>query len=239
MKSGDLLPDHNDLIVYFPPKSSRVAQISQSDYTISSIFKVSMQRELVLQIFIPLIAILNPLAIIPFYLATNPEGNFSLAKKDARAMATTALLILIIGGFVWTEILGFFGLDMRYFRVAWWFIIAYNGFRMVSGLMPAWHLELWQKLDDINSRGLIVPITMPLVSWPGSLAFVIGRFGNGPEVRGNILLAIVLCCIIYYLIIRYSVYLQQLLWQLGIALITRFMGLILLGIGLQTLLTNI
>jgi|GEM_PF-6506656 len=77
-----------------------------------------MTRELFFQIFIPLIAILDPFAIIPYYLATNPSANFSVAKKDARIMSFAALLILVVGGFVGMELLELFGLNMRYFKIA-------------------------------------------------------------------------------------------------------------------------
>jgi multiple antibiotic resistance protein len=200
---------------------------------------MSIQPELLLQLCISLFAILDPIAVIPYYLATNPEWNQVAVKRDARIMAGSAFLILLIGGFLGLELLGFFGLDMRYFAIAWGIIIAYNGFRMVSWLAPAWHKELGTKLDDIDWRWLIVPLTMPLVSGPGSLAFVISRFGSGQEVWWSLTIAIIVCCLLYYIIIRFSPYLQKLFWHLWIALISRFMGLILLGIGIQSILSNL
>lgn len=77
-----------------------------------------MTRELFFQIFIPLIAILDPFAIVPYYIATNPNANFSVAKKDARVMSFAAVLILVIGGFIGLQLLELLGLSMRYFKIA-------------------------------------------------------------------------------------------------------------------------
>lgn len=192
---------------------------------------------IVLQITIWLFAILDPIAIVPYYLASNPQNDKNLAKKDARIMSLSALLILLIWGFVGLELLGFFWLEMRYFRIAWGLIIAYNAFRMVNWLTLTGNHAMGKSLDSTDSRWLIVPLTMPLVSWPGSLAFVIGLFGTGTiGTRGNIVLAILICCALYYLIVKYSVYIQKALGPLGIALMSRFMGLVLLGIGIQMIL---
>lgn len=198
-----------------------------------------MNREFFIQIFVWLIAILDPIAVVPYYLATNPNSDIILAKRDAKVMAFAALLILLIGGFVGLELLGFFDLEMKYFRIAWWLIIAYNAFRMVNGLSLSGNHEMGKAAHDTNSRWLIIPLTMPLVSWPWSLAFVIGRFWAGSQIRWSLILSIVLWSLLYYFIIRYSVYIQKLLWSLWIALISRFLWLILLGIGIQIILTNI
>lgn len=198
-----------------------------------------MTRELFFQIFIPLIAILDPFAIIPYYLATNPSANFSVAKKDARIMSFAALLILVVGGFVGMELLELFGLNMRYFKIAWGLVITYNAFRMAVGMLPAGYRKTGKKMSDIAGRGLIIPLTMPLVAGPGSLAYVIGWFDMGYDVLLPLLCAIVVSCLVYYVTVRYSIYLQRLLWDLWIALITRIMWLLLLAIGVQMILLNI
>lgn len=198
-----------------------------------------MNIHMAISITIGLFAILNPFAVLPYYLLSNPKNDFRLAKKDALIMSFSALLILTIGWFLWLQLLGFFGLEMRYFKIAWGCIIAYNAFRMVTWLMPAWHKETWEKMNDVDRRWLIVPLTMPLVAWPWSLAYVISRFGTDSELWLMLSIAIFICCCLYYLIIRYSFYLQKLLWSLWIALIGRFMGLLLLGIWIQAILSNL
>lgn len=197
-----------------------------------------MDREIILQVSIWLVAILNPIAVIPYYLLSNSKSDILLAKKDARIMAFSAFLILLIGWFLWLQLLHFFGLEMKYFRIAGGMLIAYNAFRMVTGQLPAGHDETGKKVDDINGRWLIVPLTMPLVAWPWSLAYIIWIIGYGSSYYIPSLLAICIGSVFYFLIIRYSIKIQYIIWIFGITLITRFMGLILLGIGIQVILTN-
>lgn len=198
-----------------------------------------MNRELIIPITIWLVAILNPISALPYYMLSNPQSDVNQAKKDAKIMAFAALLIMFIWWFLGMELLGFFGLEMRYFRIAGWILIAYNAFRMVTGNMPAGHHESWSQVSDIDNRWLIVPLTMPLVAGPGSLAYLIWWFGYGSEFYLALGIAICIGTLLFYLIIRYSVYLERRLGDLGITIVTRFMGLILLGIGIQMILINL
>jgi multiple antibiotic resistance protein len=154
-------------------------------------------------------------------------------------MALSAFLIMLIGGFVGMELLNFFWLEMRYFRVAWWILIAYNAFLMVTGSLPAGHHDAGSSVDDIAWRGLIIPLTMPLVAGPGSIAYLISMFAYGVHFYIPIIIAICIGSICFYLIIRYSFALERILWKIGIALITRFMGLLLLWIGIQSIMMNL
>lgn len=198
-----------------------------------------MNRELIISISVWLLAILNPVSALPYYILSNPQSNKNLAKRDARIMAIAAFLIMLIGGFIGMELLWFFGLELRYFRVAWWLLIAYNAFLMATGSMPAGHHEAGKTVDDIAWRGLIIPLTMPLVAGPGSIAYLISMFAYGVNFYIPIIIAICISSICFYLVIRYSFILERILWKIGITLITRFMGLLLLWIGIQSIVMNL
>jgi multiple antibiotic resistance protein len=198
-----------------------------------------MDRELILSLTVGLLAILNPVSALPYYMLSNPKSDKFIARKDARIMACAAFLIMLLGGFLGMELLGIFWLEMRYFRIAGWLLIAYNAFLMVTGSLPAGHHEAGKSVDDIVRRWLIIPLTMPLVAGPGSLAYLIGEFAYGSEYYLPLCIAICIGTLCFYLIIRYSFIIQKILWKLGIELITRFMWLLLLGIGVQVILMNL
>lgn len=194
---------------------------------------------LFISVTIWLLAILNPASVLPYYLASTEKIPKTLLAKDALIMASAAFFILIIGWFVGPYILSLFNLEMRYFRIAWWILIAYNAFRMSMWKMPVWHHKTGKNADDIIWRWIIVPITMPLVSGPGSIAYIISLVSLGEIMYFPVSIAIVVCSIFYYLIIRYSEHVQLVLGSIWIALITRFMGLILLWIWIQAIFLNL
>lgn len=198
-----------------------------------------MNRNITITLTAWLLAILNPISALPYYMLTNPKSDSILAKRDAKIMAFASFLILLVWGFFGMKLLWFFWLEIRYFRIAWGVLIAYNAFRMVTGSMPAGHHEAWSGVEDIDWRWLIIPLTMPLVSWPWSIAYVISWFAYGSVYYFPLLIAICIWALSFYLIIRYSIILEKILWKLGIALITRLMGLILLAIGIQTIIMNL
>jgi small neutral amino acid transporter SnatA (MarC family) len=56
-----------------------------------------MNRELILSLTVGLLAILNPVAALPYYMLSNPKADSSMAKKDAKIMASAAFLIMLVG----------------------------------------------------------------------------------------------------------------------------------------------
>lgn len=181
-----------------------------------------------------LLIILNPLSTVPAYVAMHPHTKTKQLIKDAAMVALWVLMILGIATIGWQWILHAFWLEIEYFRIAGWLVIAWVAWSMAQGNMSAitvtdehLHHHKNRKLD----RGLIIPLVMPMTAGPGSIAYVIWQASDGNMI--HLLIAILIVSAIVYLVIRYGCILIDKLWDSGIKLMTRIIGILLLGIALQ------
>lgn len=193
----------------------------------------------IISYFAWLIAILSPFTAIPYYLLLKEQLKFYTYKKDALIVGATVLIILSACLFVWKYVFDMFWLEMMYFRIAGNLIVIYISFFMTIGKDFVDHESDGQhSLDKVWSNALIIPISMPLLSGPGSIAYVLNLIHDDMSNLLYIWIAIAAWSVVVYLSIRYSVYIRKTLWDIGIKLFSRFMGLILLGIAIQTLVEN-
>lgn len=196
--------------------------------------------ETLISYFAWLIAILSPFTAIPYYLLLKDQMKFYNYKKDALIVGVTVMSILSVCLFIWSYMLDMFGLEMMYFRIAGNLILVYISFFMTIGKDFVDHESDGQhSVDKISSNALIIPISMPLLSGPGSIAYVLNLINDDASNIWLIWLSIVGWSIVVYLSIRYSIYIRKTLGDIGIKLFSRFMWLILLGIAIQTLVTNL
>lgn len=188
-----------------------------------------------------LLAILNPISTIPYYIALHKSPDDKTVKKDTRIISLAVFLILIISAVSGWIILSFFWLEIAYFKLAWWVLLTFMAYDMakwkISSVKTDEKEENKAIKHDYMERWLIIPLAMPLTSWPGSIAYVISHTSLSTAL--TMWIAIFVSSFITYIALRYWVKIQKFLWEIGIKLVTRFMGLILLWLGIQTIVTTL
>lgn len=183
-----------------------------------------------------LIAILSPFTAIPYYLLLKTKRDLFSYKKDAWVVASTVFIILSVVLLFGQYIFRMFGLELVYFKIAGSLIVIYISFFMTIGKDFVDHeKDNAHPLDTIWDNPLIIPISMPLLSWPWSIAYTLNLLNTDWSNIYLIWIAILLGSIVVYLSIRYSMYIKKTLGNTGIKLFSRFMGLILLGLSIQGL----
>lgn len=208
---------------------------------------INMQLNLnlwnVLWLIIWLMAILNPFSTIPYYIALHPNADDKEVKSDSKKIAFSVFSILFVSWLVWTHILKLFWLEIIYFKIAGWLILSYMAFSMVKWDMSKIKTDntiskAWENNDYIT-RWLFIPLAMPLTSWPWTIAYVIWISHWTTSQLIALLFAIWVASFFTFIVLRYWVKIKTVIWELWIRIITRFMWLILLGLGIQIMMTNI
>ena len=129
-----------------------------------------------------------------------------------------------------------FGVTLSAFRVAGGILLLITALDMLRGRMsqtktsPAEEQESAQK-EDVA----VVPLAMPLLAGPGSIAtvMVLVSIGKGLLAEVPVLVSIVLTFVASYYILRGARIVLRVLGQSGVAILQRLMGLILAAISVQ------
>jgi multiple antibiotic resistance protein len=194
-----------------------------------------------------LFPIVNPFSTIPLLLSLTPGQGATersrLALRASRNVAVILITCLVLGD----VILGFFGISLPALRVAGGLIIAVIGMRM---LFPSPESELAAPAAPSHGQAdpALIPLAMPSMSGPGSIAVMIGWSAQIHEQTGvtNRLLAyalgiaaIVTTAVLAWLILRSASTLARRLGDDGIESIKRFMGFLLVCIGVQFIATGV
>jgi len=193
---------------------------------------------------VALLAILDPIGIIPFYLTASSEVK---AKQHTRLAVTLGVFVffcLLAFIFAGTAILGFFGISLPAFQIAGGIILLLLGIEMIKGAAQTpekKNVEMKKTHFKSVFAKMIVPIGIPLFVGPGSISTVVlyssklNSFEDKLHLAG--LTAIV--CAIVVLVLMMATKLQRKLGKTGLDVATRIMGLILAAIAVQFLIDGV
>lgn len=202
-----------------------------------------MDSTLFFTTFAALFAICNPLGNAAIFLSITEGEKSELRHEQALKGCIYMLGILLVFFFFSSAIMSFFGLSLPGIRIAGGMVIVKIGFGLLSpkepqNHTPAEHAEAVEKSDISFS-----PLAMPLLAGPGAIASVIGFTSSLKTFNlwdhGQILVAIVLVCLLTWVILVNSERLLKLLGVNGANALTRIMGFILLCIGVQLLIDGV
>lgn len=187
-----------------------------------------------------LIIILNPLGTIPAYLTMHSDAKAKQLSHDALVIAWGVLITLLTAALLGEWLLGAFGLQMEYFRIAWWLVIARVARSMTQGNMNIITIndeQLSHHKQRTIDRWLIIPLVMPMTAWPWSIAFVISQSSSNN--LQTLISAIIICSIVVYCMMRYGSLLIKKMGDMWVKLMVRIIGIILLWISLQMIIGTI
>lgn len=208
--------------------------------TLGSILIEMMQY--VVLVFIGLLPVTNPFSTAPVFVTLT--AGLTDAERGQHATAACLYMTAILLVFLMTGalILTFFGITVPALRVAGGLVIGYIGFRMLfPGDTPEDIPDIAQQAKRRKSIAFM-PLAMPLLSGPGSIAVVIGMSAEvleSPTVIEDVLgyivvtLGVMLTAFICWLVLKAAARITHFLGATGIDVLTRLMGFFLIAIAVQ------
>ncbi len=187
-------------------------------------------------------AIVDPLATAPIFLAITPDNTDEERQRMARQAAWIAGGVLLIFAVTGNRIFAFFGISTPPFRVAGGLLLlatALDTLRSGEGgkpQTPEEHRESVEKPDVA-----VTPLAIPLLAGPGAISTV-ALLGSKARDLSELLgvgVAIVLTAGIAWVALAHAGRLVKLLGRIGLKIVTRIMGLLLAGIGVEFILAGI
>jgi multiple antibiotic resistance protein len=200
-----------------------------------------MLREILTQSLIALSAIfvvVDPFAAVPFFLAMTSDQSAAQRRETARRAAIGAWLILTSFGLLGALLFRLLGISIPAFKLAGGILLLLIAIDMIrtapspTRITPP-EVEAGQVKDDVA----IVPLAMPLLAGPGSIATVIVLMGRvHPKQWWNglpVLVAIGVVAIVTFLTLAAATRVERALSRTGMNILERVAGMLLAAIALQ------
>ena len=189
-----------------------------------------------LKSFVAILAIINPIGVVPIFLALTAGESDTERKHTAHISAYSVGLILLISAFAGEAILAFFGIGLPSFRVGGGILVLL----MAISMLQAKQSRLRQSPSEAEyaeekENVAVVPLAMPLMAGPGAISLAIIHGHQATTMSNKVMLgsSIVAVAIIVLVSLHLAKPIGKALGITGLNIATRIMGLILASIGVQ------
>ena len=197
---------------------------------------MTRQLSLFLVTFTTLLAIINPLEVLPVFLHLLSGKDGATHRAVARKACLYALLLCFFFFVFGTFILRLFGVPLSMVRIVGGIILMKIGFALFMPDKSSSGLGLSGPADG-NADIAFVPLAMPLMFGPGAIATIIGMAStikdSSREIPSMVALsaAIVATMFVTYLCLAYADALTRKIGPLAIDAATRIVGFFVSAIG--------
>ena len=179
-----------------------------------------------------LILIMDPLGNIPmFHSILNKIPDENRRRKILIRELLLALLVLLIFLFLGRHLLQWLNLQPQSLRIGGGIVLFLIAIKMTfpppSGVIMGQFPE---------GEPLLVPLAVPLLAGPSTLAMLILLSSNAPEKWMSWLLAVILAWLLTSVVMICSGSLLRLLGEKGLVAVERLMGMVLVTLSVQMLL---
>ncbi|WP_027014539.1 MarC family protein [Comamonas composti] len=191
---------------------------------------------------ITLIAIINPLAIVPFFIHYTEGLDQAQRRQTIRTAALAAFCVISACALLGLQVLSFFNISLQSFQVGGGMLLLISAMNMLNA-RPAEErpsnstMEAGAEKAAMGNSIAVVPLTIPLLTGPAAMSTVViyadqarsfwqhlALVGYGVVVS----LAVMLCFSLADPIARF-------LGKTGINVMTRLMGLILAALAVEVM----
>jgi multiple antibiotic resistance protein len=191
---------------------------------------------------VTLLAIVNPLAIVPFFIHYTAGFSPDQRRATIRISAFSTFVVIAVSALAGLHILEFFGISLASFQVGGGMLLLTSALNMLNA-QPAEAKTTTHELEDgaekaaMGASIAVVPLTIPLLTGPATMSTVVIyadkaktflQLGTLVGYGVVVALATALCFSLAQPIAR-------VLGKTGINVMTRLMGLILAALAVEVM----
>jgi len=189
---------------------------------------------------IALLAIVNPVGAVPFFLAFTQGLSREQRLRTLRVSAFSAFCVIAVSGIAGLQIIGFFGISIASFQVGGGMLLLISSLHMLNA-QPAESgkddLVDGQSRADAGVSIAVVPLTIPLLTGPATISTVVIYAEKTRNFWEHAVLVGygVVIGLATYMAFAASGRIARVLGRTGINVMTRLMGLILAAMAVELL----
>ncbi len=187
-------------------------------------------------VFSSLLAIVNPLGAIPFFINATEGYELRHRASTLRLAIATGIVVLVVFGLLGTAILQFFGITTYAFRITGGILFFKIGSDMIEAKVSRERTTISERREARSQSEIgIVPLGLPILAGPGSISTIItlGAQADTKWQMGAVYGSIFLVMLISWAVLTVAPRVFKRLGQTGINVMTRLMGLLAMVIGVQ------
>jgi multiple antibiotic resistance protein len=185
------------------------------------------------QFFIAMLAIVDPVTILPVYLHLVREFNAQERQAAALKAALTTTIALVVTVFIGQRVLDFFGISIGSFQIAGGLLLLIVALQLMRHEDPLAASGAQDK--SLSSSQVVVPLAIPLLAGPGAFSTVIVFSFRSDTWTHSLVLSLCLLVLglIVWLALRLANRFMHYLSTTAISIINKIMGLILAAISVE------
>jgi multiple antibiotic resistance protein len=191
-----------------------------------------------------ILIIVNPLGATLIYVSLTINLDKPMRDSIARDSCRFAIFILLFVAVLGAWILQLFGISLEAFRIAGGILLFGIGMEMVYAKTSRTKLTATEKYESQDMQDIaIMPLAIPMIAGPGAITTTIvlmnEAIGLTPLAVFVVFLSVILSIVITYYMMRNSDYILSKVGQREYRAINRLMGMLLIAIAVQFVLTGI
>ena len=187
---------------------------------------------------IALLAIINPIGVVPFFIHFTQGLNPMQRRRTARVAAFSAFVTIAVSALAGLKIIGFFSISLASFEVGGGTLLLISSLQMLNAKPAESRGDTVQEGDDKIDAGdsiAIVPLTIPLLTGPAAISTVViyaektrHWWELGVLVGYGVVIGVAV-----WLAFSAANRIARVLGRTGINVMTRLMGLILAALAVE------
>jgi multiple antibiotic resistance protein len=189
---------------------------------------------------IALLAIVNPIGVIPFFIAFTQNFSPAERQRTIKVASFSAFVVIAVSAVAGLKIIEFFGISLASFQVGGGTLLLISSLQMLNAqpaeARPSDVDEGNQKVDAGASIA-VVPLTVPLLTGPATISTIVIYAEKTRHVweLGVLVGYGVVIGLVTFATFAASGRIAKVLGQTGINVMTRLMGLILAAMAVELL----
>jgi multiple antibiotic resistance protein len=179
----------------------------------------------VLTVFLTLFAVIDMPGNVPLIIKLRKE-NGEIESLKSTIIATVIMISIL---FVGQTLFRLLGIETFHFALAGAMLLLYFGVKMVLGI------ESESTSEPMPAT--IFPIAFPIIAGPGTLSTIMSLTQDLSNIE--IILGIILNAIMIYIFLKTAPWIQNKLGVVGITIMERVFGILLVAIGMKILINSL
>ncbi|AXF84926.1 hypothetical protein DTO96_100642 [Ephemeroptericola cinctiostellae] len=189
-----------------------------------------------LKTFIALLALVNPIGVLPMYISLTQGHSAKENQRTIRAAALTVVAVVTVCTLLGEKIIAFFGISTASLQVAGGLLILLMSLNMLNAQMGGARTTV-EEQDEAESKATlgVVPLGLPLLTGPGAISTVIvyANKAQGPRDYAVLIGCGVALAALVWLTLQLAQPINRIMGRSGINIATRIMGLLVSAVAVE------